>query len=98
MLNIVLSTVNLLLSVYSYLILARILMSWLPDVGEMTIGKIIIALTEPYMAPFRRMIPPLRFGGTYMDISVLVALVAYAFVSRGLLLVLTWLLSALGMS
>ncbi len=73
------------LRLYGYALFARILMSWFPDLGEMSIGRILISITEPYFAPFRRFIPPLSLGGIYLDIASLVALIAYMFVDRAVL-------------
>ncbi len=98
MLSNVLSTVNLILELYWYVILARILISWFPDVADMWVGRTIIRISEPYLAPFRRFIPPLSIGSMYLDVSALVAILVYAFVKMGLLAVLQMLLSLAGLS
>jgi YggT family protein len=85
------TSVQVLLSVYQYLILARILMSWFPDIANLSIGRLLIRVTEPYMAPFRRHIPPLSIGNAYLDIASLVALIAFSFVKAGIGFVLAYL-------
>jgi YggT family protein len=51
--------VNLLL-LYSYLLFGRIVFSWFPGLDWFKQPwKLLYGLTEPVMAPFRRMIPPL---------------------------------------
>ena len=47
------------ISVYLVLILARIIVSWMPFLRNGRLIWTLYALTEPVMAPFRRMIPPL---------------------------------------
>ena len=47
------------ISVYIVLILARIIVSWIPFLRNGRLIWTLYALTEPVMAPFRRLIPPL---------------------------------------
>ena len=47
------------ISVFLVLILARIIVSWMPFLQSGRLIWTLYALTEPVMAPFRRMIPPL---------------------------------------
>jgi len=54
--------------VYSLVLLARILCSWLPERARRGVFyEYLYALTEPVMRPFRRVLPPV--GG--MDLSPL---------------------------
>lgn len=53
------------------MILVYILMSWVPNARDSFIGELLGKLVEPYLAPFRRFIPPIM--GT-IDISPIVAL------------------------
>jgi YggT family protein len=73
--------VDLLYRVYFYMILIYVLMSWLPAVRESFVGEFLGRLVEPYLRPFRRLIPPL---GGVVDISPIVALLALQFVVQGL--------------
>ncbi|MED1951571.1 YggT family protein [Brevibacillus centrosporus] len=72
-------------TVYQYMIIAYILMSWVPQLRETGIGQLLERLVEPYLAPFRRFIPSLGF----IDISPIVALIALRFASYGLFSILT---------
>ncbi|GED30639.1 MULTISPECIES: YggT family protein [Brevibacillus] len=72
-------------TVYQYMIIAYILMSWVPQMRETGIGQLLERLVEPYLAPFRRFIPSLGF----IDISPIVALIALRFASYGLFSILT---------
>lgn len=72
----VITLVSLVIQIYSFLILIRVLLSWVnPDPYHPTINHPIIhtlyQLTDPFLEPFRRIIPPI--GGT-IDISPVVAL------------------------
>lgn len=63
--------VGVLFQIYFYMILVYVLMSWLPNVRESFIGELLGKLVEPYLAPFRRFIPPIM---GMIDISPIVAL------------------------
>jgi len=71
-----------LFSVYRYLILGYILMSWFPNARESSIGQFIGRIVEPYLSIFRRFIPPI---GGMLDISPIVALFALHFIMLGVL-------------
>ncbi|AET61739.1 MULTISPECIES: YggT family protein [Paenibacillus] len=71
-----------LFQIYSYMIIAYVLMSWLPNARESVIGDLLAKFVEPYLSPFRRFIPPI-FG--MIDISPIVALIALRFASYGLM-------------
>ncbi|MBE2239612.1 MAG: YggT family protein [Caldilineaceae bacterium] len=63
-----------LLQIYSYVLLARALMSWIPNLDPYNpIVQFLYQLTEPVLEPVRRLIPPL--GGT-IDISIIVVFFA----------------------
>jgi len=68
--------------IYFYMIIAYVLLSWLPSARESFIGEMLGKLVEPYLAPFRKFIPPI---GGMLDISPIVALIALQFVARGLI-------------
>lgn len=67
------------------MIIIYILMSWLPSVKESSVGEMLGKLVEPYLKPFRRLIPPI---GGILDISPIVAFFALGFVVQGLFAVL----------
>jgi YggT family protein len=73
--------IYVLYQVYFYMVLIYVLMSWLPSVRASFVGEFLGKLVEPYLRPFRRLIPPL---GGVMDISPIVALLALRFVALGL--------------
>ncbi|MEK5060326.1 YggT family protein [Paenibacillus sp. FSL H7-0326] len=77
--------VNSLVTIYYWMIIIYILMSWLPNARESKFGEILGKLVEPYLAPFRRFIPPI-FG--MLDISPIIAIIALRYAATGLLAIL----------
>ncbi|MEC0181493.1 YggT family protein [Paenibacillus peoriae] len=70
-----------LFQIYSYMIIAYVLLSWLPNARESVVGDLLSKCVEPYLSPFRRFIPPIGM----IDISPIVALIALRFASYGLI-------------
>jgi YggT family protein len=64
--------VDLLFRILTYAIIARALLSWFPIAPGNPIARILFDVTEPILAPLRRVIPPL--GGA-MDITPIVAII-----------------------
>jgi YggT family protein len=81
--------IDILFNIYFYMILFYVLMSWLPNVRENFIGELLAKLVEPYLTPFRRIIPPI-FGA--IDISPIVALLVLEFAAGGLKSVIRYLI------
>lgn len=71
--------------VYFYMILVYVLMSWVPSARESVIGEFLGRLVEPYLQPFRRIIPPI--AGT-IDVSPIIAAFALRFLAQGLIAVI----------
>jgi YggT family protein len=69
-----------LISYYSFALIIYILMSWFPNARSSTIGQFLARICEPYLEPFRRIIPPLGM----IDISPLVAILVLRFATTGL--------------
>ncbi len=58
-----------LLQVYQFIVIARVLMSWIPNLDPNNpIARVLYQLTEPVLAPIRSALPPV--GG--LDLSPLV--------------------------
>lgn len=98
MAGILFSIVSLALDIYWYVLLARLLLSYFPDLVDSRIGRILFRATEFYLGAFRRMIPPVRLGGGYLDISYIAAFIAYWFIEKGVLYLLQILLGLFGLS
>jgi len=71
---VIISLLILLLQLYSYVLLARALVSWIPNLDPYHPAvRVLYTLTEPVLEPIRKLIPPL---GGIMDISIIVAFFA----------------------
>ncbi len=85
--------ISLLFQIYEFLILIRVLLSWLTltsyshFMGHPAV-QFLIRVTDPVLEPLRRLIPPI--GGA-IDISPVVALILLEIVHR----LLIWLLVGL---
>ena len=64
------------------MLIGYILLSWIPNARESFIGEWLGKLTEPYLAPFRKIIPPI---GGMIDISPIVAIFVLRFVVFGII-------------
>jgi YggT family protein len=62
--------VRLAFSVYTILILIRIVGSWFPKFSQSTFMRFIAYYTDPYLNLFRRLIPPI---GGVLDLSPMLA-------------------------
>ncbi len=76
--------VDILFLIYQWLIIAYIIFSWFPKLAGSKVGEIIGKLVEPYLAPFRRLIPEIGM----VDFSPIIALFALIFIKYGLLVLL----------
>ncbi|WP_026961678.1 YggT family protein [Alicyclobacillus herbarius] len=85
----ILNVIYILLEIYGYLLIAAALMTWIPDLSETPVGRLLTRLTEPYLNIFRRMIPSLPFGGIRLDLSFLVAIIVY-FLLENLVMGILW--------
>lgn len=85
--------IYLLADIYMYMIIAYVLLSWLPNARTSFVGELLGKLVEPYLYPFRRLIPPI---GGMIDISPIVALFLLNFVAEGLIVVVENVLSLFG--
>lgn len=75
--NGIIYVIYLALSIYAWIIVARMLLSWVqlrPGGAAYKVNKVLVDVTEPYLAPFRRLIPMARIGAMGMDFSPVVAL------------------------
>ncbi len=66
----IIRVINLIFQIYSYLVLARVLLSWFPVDRNNQIIDFIYRVTEPILAPFRIVIP---LGMMGLDLSPILA-------------------------
>ena len=75
-----------LLSIYSWIIIAAALISWVNPDPRSPIVMFLRQVTEPVLAPVRRLLPPWKTGG--LDLSPLIVLIGIQFVERVILPIL----------
>ncbi|CJJ26942.1 YggT family protein [Streptococcus pneumoniae] len=66
--------------IYSLILVAFVVMSWFPGAYESSLGRWIVALVKPVLAPLQRL--PLQIAG--LDLSVWVAIVLVRFLGENL--------------
>ena len=69
-----------LLNVYSWVIIAAALITWVSPDPRNPIVRFLHQVTEPVLAPVRRLLPPWKTGG--LDFSPLIVIIAIQFVER----------------
>jgi|GraSoiStandDraft_23_1057293.scaffolds.fasta_scaffold106358_4 YggT family protein len=67
-----------LIDVYSLVVLAAVVISWIPDWRDTSVAHWLGKVTEPLLGPIRRVVP--LVGG--FDLSPMVLLVALHFLKR----------------
>lgn len=87
----VVNFIELLGQIYFYMLIAYVLLSWLPNARESFVGELLSKLVEPYLSPFRRIIPPI---GGMIDISPIVALFALRYVVMGIIAIVSFIIPA----
>ncbi|MCP3761922.1 YggT family protein [Domibacillus sp. A3M-37] len=75
------------IQLYSWALIIYILMSWFPEARNTSIGRFLTRICEPYLDPFRRIIPPLGM----FDISPIVAFITLNLATNGLHQLAVWL-------
>jgi YggT family protein len=62
---------------YFIAIIARVLLSWIPISPEGPMAMVagfLYTITDPLLAPLRRIIPPVRMGNMAIDLSATIVL------------------------
>lgn len=79
------------ITLFSFLLIAYILMSWVPSIREGKFGQLLGKIVEPYLSFFRQFIPPLGM----IDISPIVAILALRFISAGISTIFNMIINAI---
>lgn len=76
---IVVRLVDTVFTVYYWIMIARIVLSWVPQLANNTALRPLISfiydITEPFLSLFRRLVPTLAVGGAGFDFSPLIAII-----------------------
>ena len=75
-----LALISTLLLLFQFLLIARALLDWstvlagpsMPGSFRARATTVVHAVTEPVLAPVRRILPPVRFGAVGIDLSFIV--------------------------
>ncbi|MFK3329171.1 YggT family protein [Staphylococcus aureus] len=62
--------------------------SWVPSIRETKIGYFLAKIYEPFLQPFRKVIPPIGI----IDISSIAAIFVLVLFQKGLLQICNWIL------
>ncbi|GAA2181967.1 YggT family protein [Brooklawnia cerclae] len=84
-----------LLQVYIWLLIARMIVSWVPLLAPQwrphglvaSLFEIVYTLTDPPIKAFRSFIPPLRLGGVSLDLAFMAVFIAVYVLQRVVLTV-----------
>jgi YggT family protein len=81
--NFLLASANILhiiIRIYMFIILFRVILSWVrvPSLYQVTV--ILYRLTEPVLKPIRRYVPPYKVGG--LDISPMIVFLILVFIDN----------------
>jgi YggT family protein len=74
----ILSILLTLLQLLTYALIGRALLSWFDPRGQWTITRILADVTDPLIAPLRRVIPPVGM----LDLSFIVAIILIQVLER----------------
>jgi YggT family protein len=77
--------INLVFRLYSYAILARIALSWIPLERNNLVVQFIYKITEPILAPFRIILP---LGGMGLDLSPIIVFFLINLLQRSIINIL----------
>ena len=85
--QVLINSVEIFFQVITWLILARVILSWLPIGKDNFIAKLIYALTEPLLGPVRKMIfkSPLGGQGMMLDFSPVIVILLSGIVRAALI-------------
>lgn len=82
----VVATLYRLVEIYTWALIIYILMSWFPSARETAIGKFLARICEPYLEPFRKIVPSIGM----IDISPIVAFIVLRLAQSGILELYRW--------
>ncbi|MFT9598362.1 MULTISPECIES: YggT family protein [Mesobacillus] len=84
--DLVIGIIAQLVSLYQWALIIYIFMSWFPNARETAIGQFLARICEPFLEPFRRIVPSIGM----IDISPIVAFLVLRFAVDGLRQLALW--------
>ncbi|MGW4249565.1 YggT family protein [Nocardia sp. NPDC004722] len=75
------SLLGLALTLFMLVLIARLILDWIVTLSDNPQGvrkprEIVYKITEPVIAPVRRVLKPVRFGGVQIDLAFTVVFIA----------------------
>jgi YggT family protein len=71
--------VNFFFSIITWMVLIRVILSWIPHNPKSPLLRILYEVTDPILAPIRRLMPK---SGMALDFSPIIAIILLGFVQR----------------
>lgn len=78
------TVIRFVLQIYTFMIFGYILLSWVPQLRDSAIGDFLGKMVEPFLRPFKQIIPPIGM----IDVSAIVALFTLYLAEEGLIFLL----------
>ncbi|EHJ07058.1 YggT family protein [Staphylococcus simiae] len=88
LLNTVFRFILFLVEIYYFGMIIYFFTSWVPSIRENKVGEFLAKIYEPFLQPFRKIIPPIGM----IDISSIAAIVVLILFQRGLVFIFNWIL------
>jgi len=70
--------IHFLLMLYIWIIIIRVILTWIQVPSLYTVSSLLYGLTEPVMRPVRRFVPPYKLGGFDISPMIVVVLIMFA--------------------
>lgn len=80
-----LTVVEWIIEAYVIVLVLRAVLSWFPIRSGsplQPVETVLVRVTEPVLAPVRKLIPPIRMGGGGIDLSMIIVIVLLEIVAR----------------
>lgn len=77
---VLIQTVNTFFKLLEFLILARVILSWIPLGRNNALVQMLYALTEPILSPIRSLLDKSPLGGLMLDFSAWFAMILLYFI------------------
>lgn len=78
-----------LVQIYYYGMIVYFFMSWIPNARENKFGRFLQKIYEPFLEPFRKIVPPIGM----IDISSIVVIIVLVLFQRGLMSIFNMILN-----
>ncbi len=76
------SLIQSVINIYVFILIIRIILSWMNiSYYSNQIAHFVYIITEPFLSFFRRFIPMIRIGNTYIDLSPIIGFLLLQFIS-----------------